>query len=69
MHHERDPLPRRLMWPDLVVEREEVRDLLGQGRGLLDLVLARVLTPLRAGRPNADILPTRRDVTIAYCRT
>jgi hypothetical protein len=38
----RDPLPQRLLRPDLVGEREEVLDRLGYGRRLLDLALAEV---------------------------
>jgi hypothetical protein len=43
MDRERNPLPRRLVRPDLAQRREEVLDLLGQGHRLLDLALVEVL--------------------------
>ena len=75
MQKERRTLPQRLMWPDLVVEREEGLHLLGQRRRVLDLALADMAARARAAvmidaagaMPTwstiADILPTRLVVT------
>jgi hypothetical protein len=43
VHRQRLALPQRLVRPDLVVEREEALDLLGQRRRLIGLALVEVL--------------------------
>ena len=73
-------MPRRLVQPDLVVEREEGLHLLGQRRRVLDLALANMAARARAAvmidaaralptwSTIAGILPTRRLTTIHRAR-
>jgi hypothetical protein len=80
VHREGAALPKRLVQPDLVVEREEGLHLLGQRRRVPDQALAdmaeraRVAVMIDAARalPTwstiADILPTRRLTTIHRAR-
>jgi len=62
VHDERSLLPQGLMRPDLVVEREVVRDLLGELRRVGDLALAKLLESAvgahdYAGRSSSQSLP------------
>jgi len=69
---ERDPLPQRLMRPDLVVELEVGSDLLGELRRLLDLPLAEVLVLERAVEVLAHLVGLGRVVRdldgVSRCR-
>ena len=73
-------MPKRLVRPDLVVDREEGLHLLGQRRRVLDLALANMAARARAAvmidaagalptwSTIADILPTRRLTTAHHVR-
>src|SRR5450756_882699 len=71
VHDERSLLPQGLMRPDLVVERQVVRDLLGELRRVGDLALAKLLESAvgahdYAGRSSSQSLPPdcRQDASL-----